>query len=1328
MDIIKRLQLNKNPKDIKSGSVIGAKNIMLDPISSSITNEYGFSETYKTDNEIKGVIPLNEGICIFSSNKVGEGNIDLHIKPNIHKSLSGYWKWEGGDEVIGTFAYNYKGELILAVSELTNDNNKSIPLKIINFDKHQCLNLEAPIPFFSPSYTIGQEGFLVCGVYTFFIRFKLDENTYTKWFQLTDDIIIIDALEKERPVHYFDINNEHSYGYANTDDFKDLYINNNLKSDKNINLNINFSYDPTTAYTECQIGYVIKRDSEILGRILGEYNINYNENLQINFDDNKFTEEIEISEFLEEPHQFYNVKNVVNYNNRLYISNYFEYKKYSEADLSALLGSVRPKFKHISILDNNETYRYEIVVNGGQNYVPYYSDTEVRQFDNQHTIELFKNSLFYREVVDEINKVANRLKYYYPITPLDYKRYYTLQTANLYILYRNQNTLIAAIPLLSFNITNYNVAEPTWLTTFHIETRNTDYYLIDNNTNLEINLSNAEWGLNCLTEVDGQGNQYSRSSKDIRKDDLGIRPNVSNTYYSFKVTSTKVVKDFRKIGVNYNNNRTLIPGQLYNFYIHFVRKDLSSTDGYKIDHVDNSECDLYTNIKESWTHFPSKVIDNKNYYIAPFVKNLSDKNKAVLTVPRFSVNEVELRAKGFVGFFVSYEKIETTVINVVPLKKELNEKDGLDYIHYTNTELIYNSTSFNGKFLETSTSIDNVDDSRKNNKVKNKINSNCIYNTKTIDIALTKDVSIDTTERQEVSYRHSLYNDENVYKSKVKTLYQLTPITFIKNVDGILSTNEDTAYMYLPGFFNNEKIITYDKNLIISAAQTRVYDDKGNSQNEYKVFTYTYGNYSQVPLNAFSIKQDYEKATVVINNKVYSNSVIAPSKLQDFLEIKPAYTAVPLKSFTNYQNSTIDNFNKTIYRSDVISDESLNNGFRHFSIENYKNIIENKGNIVNIVGFGLYMLVHTEYSLFVFDRNNQLSDKAQLQIPDTFDIDYKELTPSGEGFGGLKYKDECILTKEGYIWFDRITKSIFIFNGQQIIPLSADIHNILKNLFESNKEYTIRFAEDYLTNRLLVTVKDQNNKYITFSYSFDNKCFISLHDYTFDKNYKTYNNSFLFTKKDTYRLFEYNKTVTNYEKLTKGTPLTEQIFYDEKLCSYVDIIFNDKYELPKTLNSISYIISRNNDFNFNTNIIDQYFNTDFDNEKHQNKEKLYSGFKLFICTDLTFSGELDISQDEEVNKLNDKKPQWNNGIWNFNWFRENIKKDVTNAELEQQNVNKQMKEVYQEHDDLYQSGLEKSDMRSIINGKYFIFRFVFERNEVDLNLKFETLDVNISKL
>ena len=1333
MDIIKRLQLNKNPKDIKSGSIIGAKNLMLDPISSSITTEYGFKDLDVSTENIKGIIPVNDGVCIFSSDEIGNGTVILYKDSNITETFEGIWKWEGGKEVIGAFAYNYKKELILAVSELTDDESLHIPLKIINFNKNQCLNLEAPIPFFTPSYTIEQEGLLACGVYTFFIRFKLDENTYSKWFQLTDDIIIIDALEKEEVVHYFDIGQPTSTGHANVNEFKNLYINNNLKSDKNIHLNVSFVYNEETNYNECQIGYVIRRDSDVLGRLLGDYKINYSESLQINFDDNKFIEEIEINDFLEEPNQFYNVKNLVNYNNRLYISNYSEYKKYSEEDLRSLVDSVIPEFKHIKVLDNNETYEYSLLIkDDGKKLKPYNSENEVTQLNHEETIEYFKSSLFWKRVVDELNDVENHLKMDYDIEPIySEKKYYTLKDANWFIGNSAQNIFIY---LAHFDINNFVTVGSQWQNDFYIERRGSDYYLVQpygENQAREINLSNAKWGLMCYTNVYGNGVQYSRSSKNILSDHSGIRGG-TNTFYTFTLTSSKVIKDFRKIGIYYNNNRTLIPGQLYNFYIHFVRKDLSATDGYKITY-NKGEGSLYTTVKENWTNFPVKSVDGKLYYIAPFVEDIGDANKAVLTIPRFSVQQDRLIEKGFVGFFISYEKVETTILNIVPINQ--SEEDDINYIHYTNTELIYNLTTFNGKVLETLTSKYNyINPNRQNNPIKNKVNTTSIYNTKILKVVLenTMDFSSDINEKQEISYRHGLYNDTNVYKSKVKTLYQLTPITFVKGSNGKLYTNEDTAYMYLPGFLNNEKVITYDKNLILSATQTKVYNDKGETQDAYKIITYTYSTYSQIPLNAFSIKQDYEKGSIVINNNVYSNSVLSPSKLQDFLEIKPAYTSLPLKSFTNYQDSTIDEFNKTIYRSDIISDESLNNGFRHFSIENYKNIIENKGNIVNIIGVGLYLLVHTEYSLFVFDRNNQLSDKAQLQIPDVFDIDYKELTPSYEGFGGLKYKDESILTKNGYIWFDRVSKSIFMFTGQDIKPLSADIHRLLKNYFETENNYQIRFAEDYYSNRLIITIRDASS-YITLSYSFDSNTFISAHDYTFDKNYKTYNNSYIFSEKHPTKLFVYDKKSVDYKDLDIGrrSILTKLVTTGTtQLNSYIDIIFTDKYELPKVLNSISYVMSRNNKYEPYTNVIDQYFNTNYEREPHQNKEKLYSGYQIAIATDLTFSGTLSLDKTAEVNSLNNyRRPHWNQGIWNFNWFRENLPKNVTEGELEQQNVNNQMKEVYEQHDDLYPlSGLEKSDMRSAIIGKYFILRFIFERKQEDLNLKFETVDVNISKL
>ena len=53
--------------------------------------------------------------------------------------------------------------------------------------------------------------------------------------------------------------------------------------------------------------------------------------------------------------------------------------------------------------------------------------------------------------------------------------------------------------------------------------------------------------------------------------------------------------------------------------------------------------------------------------------------------------------------------------------------------------------------------------------------------------------------------------------------------------------------------------------------------------------------------------------------------------------------AKPSKSYTNFNEEATDTFDKTIYRSDVISDESLVNGFRHFGANEYKNILEYDG-------------------------------------------------------------------------------------------------------------------------------------------------------------------------------------------------------------------------------------------------------------------------------------------------------------------------------------------------------------------------------------------------
>ena len=380
---------------------------------------------------------------------------------------------------------------------------------------------------------------------------------------------------------------------------------------------------------------------------------------------------------------------------------------------------------------------------------------------------------------------------------------------------------------------------------------------------------------------------------------------------------------------------------------------------------------------------------------------------------------------------------------------------------------------------------------------------------------------------------------KKVVAEKVKTLYRLS-----KNYYNIIEDEEISNYIpnfrqeaiivsYKSSYRNeNDKVIDGGAEIIINPAATSVINMDGK-QVTYYINVDKSIMYSKYYYASYNIKQKLNEGSVSLTDKdgkavgVFYNKVLSPDKLCDYLEVKSSYTSKPSKSFTNYQKDYTNIFNKTIRRSNVISDESLVNGFRLFDTEEYKIIKENKGDITNIVGIGFYLLVHTQYSLFVFDRSPQLTNKSQLQIPDTFNIDYQEVLPINDGFGGLWNKEESIISKNGYIWYDKVNKYIFKYENGKVSILSSDINNFIKDI---NID-TIRFGEDLQTNRLLICI--YINKYtITLSYNFNTNTFISMHDYSFTNCYRTYNEAFFFdNNKDKSRLYIFDKKSNTYHNL-----------------------------------------------------------------------------------------------------------------------------------------------------------------------------------------------------
>lgn len=1113
MEIIPKLNLNRNPKDIPNNSIVAAKNMVVDDTGSYFTNEWGFKVAFNCPNNnefICGVIPTNKELVIFTyctNDKLSR--IYRYKNDGSYFEVNVGWTYSGG-KITGSYTYNYKGELIIAVGEYdavdSYGHSIQVPYKSWNLDTALNLshNQEEKVGELSYSYNI-TTGSLVCGVYTFFIRFAINDVDYTKWFQVTPEIVIIQTKQKEAPSHTYLKGDTLVTLDTSKSNFENLIINDNKISDKGVSININVPSDNN--FLKYQIGYIIKKDEEVLGRIQNEYDIN---NKTIVIADNIFTKEESVDEFLKSPNQLYNVKSIVNYNNRIYLSNYEEYKNenINASDYINPSSGISVVYKNYKTGEIQETYTK---VNGQISYNGVTTKTDNVNFElskvntdanGKIIISDYKGFIVnnFIKVLRLYNRLGQAVSPYesknVELTEEGKKHWKSCREDYIVILLDNvADKSRTYCPIYySKNKTIANIKE-VYIQNGNIYIVTTASLSVDNGANTGVHtyvIQNTDVNNRLAWNVYIYGTFYLKDNLDTTPGHYGgyIGDNLSNVFNDnppapkggYKPTTSITVSTIKN-SYNINNgiiNKTLIPFQYYNIYVHFIRPDGSYTNGYYLN----------------------KIQIKQIYHNDGPIKYISIKANAI--------------PNGYIGYFFSYEEVETNSIFVDTLFKD--DKS----MSVTNTGFIYNEESIYGDTIKY---LDNNADTEIKGKTFNK------------SIVTTPNVSINPSIDNSNVFLISK-NLGNYYKNS-KTLYRLT--------ENYYDTNTHTSDAYLPGFYNREKIIVFAdtsnpttatklKEIIFNATSSKVVDTTG-AETDYGIFAKTDYAYTDKPLDAYNIKQDYSKGAASLVTSaggakgVFYNSVLTPDKLHDFLEIKGCYISKPSKSFTNYDADYIDNFNKTIRRSNVISDESLVNGFRLFESEQYKIIKENKGSITNIIGIGLYMLIHTEYSLFVFDRSPKLTQTSQLQIPDVFDIDYQEVLPSNEGFGGLKDKEESIISKNGYIWYDSINKIIFKYENGKASVLSSDINNFIKDLTIS----TVRFGEDLITNRLIICIYvtvDNVNYPITISYNFNTNTFISIHDYSFTNCYRTYNTAFFFDNiKDRNRLYCFDEAETGYKNL-----------------------------------------------------------------------------------------------------------------------------------------------------------------------------------------------------
>lgn len=506
-------------------------------------------------------------------------------------------------------------------------------------------------------------------------------------------------------------------------------------------------------------------------------------------------------------------------------------------------------------------------------------------------------------------------------------------------------------------------------------------------------------------------------------------------------------------------------------------------------------------------------------------------------------------------------------------------------------------------------------------------------------------------------------------------------------------------------YWNVSTIFTFHPNgIIFSDVDWNPYDaTTGNKfyrsgetvNNKPLIYSYTFVHESHYFLMGkklnISPRTVYYNYTNDGNNTQGSNLIVDPSRINDLYNLTSNYYSFYRRVIVNYNKTNElykrEQYSKTIYRTNVIGDESVVNAWKHISPESYKIISENKGDITNIVAAGTYLLVHTEKSLFAFDINNELKTNeqtVQMLMPDVFEVDYKEVFTTKFGICGFQDFISYINGDFGYIFYDSNAHKFYKFDAGSV----DEINNNITKFIESYNADRIYIGYDSANARLLFNFMKKSGsddwKSCILSYSLYNNDWLSTHSYT--SNYKfvslkdnfyiiDYNNSY-------YRIKQFSNTVYNeYEDNTLNEFINNEIIND-KLCSYIDVYFN-----PTNINDIKIL-------DFITYIL------------NKEKDDYFDVLGCYIYTNCCYSDYCNLIE-ERNNVAEYKKPVYEFGRWNYNWFYNKLK-----SYKEQ--------EIFGRITGKYNTNLEYNKTAvdaKLMVGKYAIIRFVFRNTNKKVLIK-----------
>lgn len=1366
----------KNIKVMKDGSIVTDDGI------SRITT---LAMYLTTGFKIVGYIPYNTCVYFFLyknvtvNGEVSETSIIIEYDEkdtSTIKTIDCNWNYSGGAElttkIYGEVIVNLNSDVILIIAESGNDDLE-IPIKFINInrssvDDDESIYTQSPkIPLINLLEYGRYTKVIPNGVYQFFVRYEIKENFYTKWIPCSKEMFAGTNIK--------------------TDTFQGSvkYINIDADATQSFVFSVNKISDYFYGYKSFQIGFILSHDDSTVARAWKHFDFNVE---KIYFDyDKSYIEEVNIDDMLDSVYQIYNVKNITSFKNKIYISNYkesdinpkgpqFESNAQAvqvtiNAQSVANANEVKYKGNPINTTEGNdglELFTYNGTALGSKTLTELIQDENLvlnnwDSYGSQSSATKKLIDIFYEKdewgnpkrdtrgnLIPDLEALDNCSKTYlseHPdtvilkCTEVKFKigdTTYTLDdfTDNVYEIYdhlnlvfpaENYNNIISQVPYYYYNdiknkmikfIADFINDSSVFGNSYgdiNFKGFGTSGYVYNSDndiisditikfTRLLFYADSIPW--NYTDEHSTEPSIYDGYTiGDLAPyrtmPILYILEDITTVHFTRLINTSYISRK-----LNQYNYQTLLPFKTYAFYIHYVKESGEFTNGYKIceklvsipptvnDNVTtyNTEQILYPsfsniNYPEGYKYCFISIAPVKNNIAQLFNDNCVDIDALLLPI-----NE-NIKVYDLATLYVHKNDDYFDTNAIAPTKT-------LEYLYSGKVKEGYEKYfSASGKLIEPTVTADNQNPVNLNGLfIVNQNEENQEY------ISLTKCTPY---------IKDSFYNDYNDL-----------------NLLGYLCQVCKPTKNEFNNFVAGSDVYTKD----IGQSQSKNYIGLTDADHSSIVVDSTtlYTIYSEFNLNYLSLSAELNtRVFATEDNGTKSKSLLQSFDsltLADIYELKSMYKDYRRKLFYPVDKDVITLYNNTIRASEVFSDEGVTYVL-NFEATSYYNVPTNKGYIVNLKAIADKILVHTQDSLFGFSGSSKLNTQdgnAQLSESDPFDTGITELFGSEHGFVGLANKNHTMLCYDGYFFFDKDAKTIYDYTGQGLTLLSDPIERLLNY----NELVDVIFANDYYNDRFFMALKYKRREniegfdYVTLSFNYKQKTFVSLHDFTFDESFSTKTNCYFIKDNLVYIV---DKNATGYgDSVVKDIDIDDIVFPSgikiehngDSIIRYrqsiIDVIYNDNFELVKTLNSINWVGSDIwDEFNYLTKkttqqgeiVIEPEYNspiTDLVAEAIRSNKAFVDYIRVYsesCCTELNKITSDDYYDKSPLSPNDYKYPSYNNGVWTYNYLR-NI--------LDNKNTRENGKLI--------------SDESSLIYGKYFVVRFVIDEGR---KFKLENVIFNV---